>query len=279
MRLCSYEVDGRNGYGFLEKGGIIDLQARIGSSYPTLLALVQAEAFEDAAKAAKGQTADFTEDQVRFLPLFEAGVTRHCVGLNYAAHAAEAGIQPPRFPHTFVKIAAAMVGHNEGLEMPALSSQFDFEGELAVIIGRAARNVRADDALAHVAGYACFMDGSVRDYQFDRSLDQGKNFFRSSAMGPCLVTVDEVGDLAGLTLSTYVNEERMQHTSFADMIFSVPALIAYFSSFTALQPGDVIATGTPEGVGFARKPPRFLQPGDTVTVEIERIGRLRNTVC
>ena len=280
MKLVSYTHQGKNSYGVLRSdGGIVDLASRIGQTYPTLLQLVQKNGYPAAQQALVGVAqADFQASAIRYLPLFLEPVTIHCVGLNYAAHAAEAGHKLPEFPRTFIKIPAALVAHNEDYEMPTLSPEFDFEGEIAVVISKTARKVRAEDAAQYIAGYTCFMDGSVRDYQFQRTLDQGKNFYRSSAMGPALVTPDEVGALDHLTLTTIVSGETMQHTAFDNMIFTIPKLIEYISGFTELHAGDVIATGTPEGVGFSRTPPRFLQKGDYVEVIIDKIGTLRNKV-
>ncbi|MFY9138448.1 fumarylacetoacetate hydrolase family protein [Zwartia sp.] len=280
MKLVSYTHEGKSSYGVLRAdGGIVDLASRIGQAYPTLLQLVQKNGYAEAQQVLTGVTqADLQESAIRYLPLFLEPVTIHCVGLNYAAHAAEAGHKLPEFPRTFIKIPAALVAHNEDFEKPTLSPEFDFEGEIAVVISKTARKVRAEDAAQYIAGYTCFMDGSVRDYQFQRTLDQGKNFYRSSSIGPALVTLDEVGELDHLTLTTIVSGETMQHTAFDNMIFTIPKLIEYISGFTELHAGDVIATGTPEGVGFSRTPPRFLQKGDYVEVIIDKIGTLRNQV-
>ncbi len=280
MKLCSYTTQSTLSYGaMLDDGGIVDLRRRIGRTYPTLLRLLQDGGLTEAHQASWNQPADFRANDVTFMPLFQEPVTIHCVGLNYAAHTAEAGMKQPDFPRTFVKVQASLVGHAQAFEMPALSPQFDFEGELAVVIGKPARRVPRERALEHVAGYTCFMDGSVRDYQLERTLDQGKNFIRSSAMGPCLVTGDEVGPLNDLVLRTLVNGEEMQRSPLGKMIFAVETLIEYLTGFTELRPGDVIATGTPEGVGFKRIPPRFLRTGDRVDVLIDRIGHLSNTVA
>ena len=280
MKFISYSYQGKNSYGVCHpEGGIVDLASRLGQDYPTLLALVKKKGYADAQRVLTNTAvADVEETAIRYLPLFLEPVTVHCVGLNYAAHAAEAGHTLPEFPRTFIKIPAALVGHQEPFEKPTLSPEFDFEGEIAVIISQTARLVNAADAAQYIAGYTCFMDGSVRDYQFQRTLDQGKNFYRSSSIGPALVTPDEVGPLDHLTLTTRVSGETMQHTAFDNMIFTIPALIEYISGFTELHAGDVIATGTPEGVGFSRKPPRFLQKGDCVEVIIDKIGTLRNQV-
>ncbi len=281
MKLASYLVQGNPSYGVIRTdGGALDLASRLGQTYPTLLALLQRNGLEAARKLAQSVDAtDYQELDLQYLPLFSEPVTIHCIGLNYAAHAAEAGHKLPEFPRTFVKIPAAVIGHREKFEKPTLSPEYDFEGEIAVVISQGGRNITAANAMNHVAGYTCFMDGSVRDYQFQRTLDQGKNFYRSSAIGPALVTADEVGDLAQLTLTTIVSGETMQHTKFDNMIFSVPVLIEYMSAITELRAGDVIATGTPEGVGFSRTPPRFLQSGDYVEVVIDKVGTLRNEVA
>ncbi len=281
MKLASYLLKGRPSYGIIRPdGGVLDLASRIGQAYPTLLALLQGNAIDVARKLEQAERGtDAQEASLQYLPLFSEPVTVHCIGLNYAAHAAEAGHKLPEFPRTFVKIPAALVGHREKFEKPTLSPEYDFEGEIAVVMLQGGRHIMAANAMNHVAGYTCFMDGSVRDYQFQRTLDQGKNFYRSSSMGPALVTADEVGELDQLTLTTKVSGETMQHTKFDNMIFSIPKLIEYMSAITELRAGDVIATGTPEGVGFSRTPPRFLQCGDVVEVIIEKVGTLRNEVA
>jgi 2-keto-4-pentenoate hydratase/2-oxohepta-3-ene-1,7-dioic acid hydratase in catechol pathway len=161
---------------------------------------------------------------------------------------------------------------------PILSGDFDYEGELAIIIGKGGHHIAKTDALTHVFGYACFNDGSLRDYQFKHSLAVGKNFPSTGGFGPWIATSDTIPDPSKLTLTTRVNGAQVQHKGIDDMIFDVPSIISYVSSWTALVPGDVIATGTPEGVGFARKPPLWLKAGDTVEVEISGIGVLRNPI-
>jgi 2-keto-4-pentenoate hydratase/2-oxohepta-3-ene-1,7-dioic acid hydratase in catechol pathway len=276
MKFLSYTHEGRDSFGVLRDDQTI---SRLGAQYPTLLQLVRKDGWEAARKVVQAaRVGDFKEAEIEYLPLYLEPVTIHCVGLNYAAHAAEAGHKPPEYPRTFVKIPAALVAHGQDFEKPTLSPEYDFEGEIAVVLSKDARNVKAKDAAQYIAGYTCFMDGSVRDYQFQRTLDQGKNFYRSSSIGPCLVTADEVGPLDKLTITTKVAGEVMQNAAFETMIFSIPKLIEYISAFTALSAGDVIATGTPEGVGFSRKPPRFLQSGEVVEVIVDRVGMLRNKV-
>jgi 2-keto-4-pentenoate hydratase/2-oxohepta-3-ene-1,7-dioic acid hydratase in catechol pathway len=278
MKFCSFLAGNRPRWGIAHpSGGIIDLAGRL-PQYPTLLSLVQANDLAAARDAAAGAAADHAASDVTFLPLFVEQVAIHCVGLNYAAHTAEAGVKQPSFPRTFMKIRASLVGHGEQLELPTLSHQFDFEGELAVVMAKPTRKVAAQDALDYVFGYTCFMDGSVRDYQLERTLDQGKNFRKSSSMGPYLVTADEVGPIEKLGVTTIVSGEQMQQSGFDKMIFPVPTLIEYVSGINLLEAGDVIATGTPEGVGFKRNPPRWLKQGDRVEVIIDRVGTLVNAV-
>ena len=203
-----------------------------------------------------------------------------CIGLNYVAHREETGRKPTDHPVIFVRFAPSVVGHEQPVILPRESSSFDFEGELGVVIGKAGRRIPESRALEHVAGYACFMDGSIRDWQsHTHQFTPGKNFDRSGAFGPWLVSANELGDPnAGLKLETRLNGKVVQTTTTDFMIFPVPVLINYLSAFTQLVPGDVIATGTPGGVGFKRTPPLFMQAGDRIEVEIERVGLLANMV-
>src|SRR5207302_9208048 len=201
-----------------------------------------------------------------------------CIGLHYRAHAAEAGLKVPEHPSLFLRLANTLVPHGGEMIRPKASADMDYEGELAVVIGRGGRHIAAADALAHVAGYSCFNDGSLRDFQFKHSVAVGKNFIATGGFGPWLVTGDEIPDPAALTLTTRLNGVEVQRGTTADMIFDVPTIIAYVSGFTRLEPGDVISTGTPPGVGLARKPPLWLKPGDVVEVEISKIGVLRNAI-
>jgi 2-keto-4-pentenoate hydratase/2-oxohepta-3-ene-1,7-dioic acid hydratase in catechol pathway len=200
------------------------------------------------------------------------------IGRNYRAHAAEEGVDPPTAPLIFSKWPSSVVGHGAAIRWSGeLTTQVDFEAELAVVIGRAARHVTVDEALDHVLGYTCLNDVSARDLQFgDGQWVRGKSLDTFCPMGPVLVTADEIGDPQGLAISCTVGSERMQEASTAQMYFTVAELISYCSAAFTLEPGDVIATGTPGGVGAFREPPRFLMDGDRVSVEIERIGRLEN---
>jgi 2-keto-4-pentenoate hydratase/2-oxohepta-3-ene-1,7-dioic acid hydratase in catechol pathway len=178
----------------------------------------------------------------------------------------------------FSRLTNTLVAHSAPIPCPKVSSDLDYEGELGVVIGKAGRHIAERDALGHVFGYTCFNDGSVRDFQLKHSVTAGKNFPATGGCGPWIVTADEIPDPSRLTLITRVNGREMQHKGTDDMIFGVPAIIAYVSKWTRLEPGDVIATGTPEGVGFARKPPVWLKPGDVVEIDISGIGVLRNPI-
>lgn len=204
-----------------------------------------------------------------------------CIGLNYRAHAIEGGNAIPNYPAVFLRVTTSLVDPDGTMILPECSDKLDYEAELAVIIGKPATDVGVADALDHVAGYACFNDGSVRDYQRKSTQwTMGKNFDRTGGFGPALVTPDELpAGAAGLRIVARLNGEVMQDSSTADMIFDVPTLIATLSEAMTLEPGDVIATGTPSGVGYARKPPVFLRQGDRIEVEIEGIGTVANTVA
>lgn len=201
-----------------------------------------------------------------------------CVGVNYRPHIEEMGREVPDYPVVFIRFSSSLVGPDEPVIRPRVSEQFDFEGELAVVIGKTARHVQRAHALEHVAGYCCFLDGSVRDWQrHTGQFTAGKNFDRSGAIGP-MVPVAEIPDPAALQLTTRVNGELMQQGRVSDLVFDIPSLIEYCSTFTELRSGDIIATGTPGGVGAARRPPVWLRDGDLVEVEIPGIGVLRNPV-
>jgi acylpyruvate hydrolase len=201
------------------------------------------------------------------------------IGQNYAAHAAEGNAPPPQYPIVFAKYANTVIGHKAPIVLPRISSQVDYEGELGVVIGRRAKAVSEEAALSYVAGYLCFHDVSARDYQMLTSQwTLGKTFDTFAPMGPALVTADEVPDPQALRVRTVVSGEVLQDGHTGDMIFSVAFLVAYLSAVMTLEPGDVIATGTPPGVGMARKPPRWLRPGDVVRIEIDGVGVLENPV-
>jgi 2-keto-4-pentenoate hydratase/2-oxohepta-3-ene-1,7-dioic acid hydratase in catechol pathway len=280
MRLMSFEHDGLAGFGVVVGDGVVDASTRLAGRPRGLREALAAGALPELARLTTLQP-DFALAEVEFAPVIpDAAAKLLCVGVNYLPHIKEMGRERPERPVLFVRFADSIVGHGQPLTKPRESEQFDFEGELAVVIGKRARRVSKERALDHVAGYACFNDGSVRDYQrHSQQFTPGKNFHRSGAFGPWLVTADEIPDPRQLTLTTRLNGAVMQHESVGELCFDVPALIEYCSTWTQLEPGDVIVTGTPGGVGAGRKPPLWMKPGDTVEVEISGIGALRNAVA
>ncbi len=278
MRLVSFEKSGKTSWGVVSGDGVIDMGSRLGGRYPTLRAALEASVLAEAEREAKAATVDFKLAEIRFLPPIPDPDKVICFGLNYKAHAAEGGGSPPEYPSLFTRLNNTLVGHGGNLVRPKLSGDLDYECELALVIGKPGRHIPPEKAMEHIAGYSCFNDASVRDYQIKHSLPAGKNFFATGPFGPWLLTSDEVPHPDRLTISTRINGVEVQHGNTGDLIFDIPACIAYVSGFTPLVPGDVITTGTPEGVGFVRKPPLWLKPGDVVEIDIEGIGVLRNPV-
>ncbi|WP_454674113.1 fumarylacetoacetate hydrolase family protein [Achromobacter pestifer] len=276
MKLISFVQAGRSAWGVVRDREVVALT----QVWPNVIAALEAGVDHIAQAAQSPDAPRLPLAGLQWLPPVPEPRKILCVGLNYGRHVAEAGRELPQHPSLFPRFADSFVGHGEPVWKPRLSDKLDYEGELAVVIGRAGRHIAAGDAMAHVAGYTCMAENSVRDYQkHNAQVTPGKNFERSGAIGPWLVTADEVGDPARLEVISRVNGEVMQHGHVSDLIFPIPELIAYISAFTPLSPGDVIATGTPEGVGSSRKPPRFLAAGDRLEVEIPGIGTLINMVA
>jgi 2-keto-4-pentenoate hydratase/2-oxohepta-3-ene-1,7-dioic acid hydratase in catechol pathway len=279
MKIGSYIYNGKASYGVKLDDGIVDLGLRLGKFYPDLPTLIKAFALGEAAEASRNQSPDFKEEDVYFLPLMPAPVNIYCAGINYLDHIEETGRNRPEFPTLFMKSQQSMVGHRQELVRPKVSDQFDFEGEFAVVIGKPGRYIAKDNWKDYIAGYTILMDGSIRDFQ-KRSVDQGKNFYHSSSSGPWLVTMDEVpGDFRDMKLTTRLNGIVMQASDLGKLCFDVSDLISYYSQIFYFQPGDMIATGTPGGVGSRRDPPVWMKPGDELEVEITSIGILKNTVA
>jgi 2-keto-4-pentenoate hydratase/2-oxohepta-3-ene-1,7-dioic acid hydratase in catechol pathway len=277
MKFLSFRARGAARYGVVDGNNVVDLTARL--KYPDLQALIAAGARAEAEREAKAAKADFTLDQIVFDPVITNPSKIICVGLNYHEHANETGLGGHAYPSIFARWTDTQVGHLQPVVRPKQSDNLDYEAELAAIIGKGGRYVSEADALTHVAGYACYNDVSVRDFQRHTSQwTPGKNFPASGPFGPFMVTPDEVGDLAGKKIQTRVNGTVMQSSTLDMMIHSVPKLIAYISSFAALSPGDVIVTGTPGGVAWVRTPPPWMKPGDVVEIEIDGVGLLKNTI-
>jgi 2-keto-4-pentenoate hydratase/2-oxohepta-3-ene-1,7-dioic acid hydratase in catechol pathway len=277
MRFVSFVVNGRESYGLVAGDGVVDLAKRL----PDVANLRQllAGAGTDAAAKFANEKPDHALKDLTLLPVIPNPDKIICIGLNYASHVAEGGRETPKFPMIFTRFAASQVGAGQPLVKPRVSDQFDFEGELAVIIGRPGRYIARAQAMDHVAGYSCYNDGSIRDYQRHTSqFTPGKNFTGTGGFGPWLVTPDEAGAPAKMQLITRLNGQVMQDAPVSDLLFDIPTLIEYCSTFTELLPGDVIVTGTTGGIGAARKPPVWMKPGDTVEVELTGVGVLKNPV-
>ena len=274
MRLISFlRADGKASYGTTDGETVRDAGAVL--PYADLAAVLAADALAELA----GAGAELPMASVSLLPPIPAPGKILCIGLNYLPHILETGRAKPEKPSIFTRYAESLVGHGSPLVRPAASAKFDYEGELAVVIGKAGRHIAPAAAADHIAGYACFNDGSIRDYQnHTTQFWPGKNFDRSGSFGPWIVTPDAAGDITAQTLTTRVNGNVEQHTPISDLAIGIPELIAYASTVITLRPGDVIATGTPGGVGNHRKPQLFLEPGMTVEVEISGIGTLANGV-
>jgi acylpyruvate hydrolase len=278
MHITSFLHDGAVRYGAnLPDGVIADLTGHDGLPDSIVGFLAAASAIGQDAVASAPRVA---RAQVRLLPVIPDPEKIICIGLNYADHASETGSTPPPHPTVFGKFRNALIAHGEAIVLPASSRQMDYEAELAVIIGRPARHVAAADALDYVAGYAPFNDVSARDYQGHTSQWLlGKSGDTFAPVGPSMVTADEIADPQNLGIRLSIGGEVLQEANTRDMIFPVSALIAYITEVMTLQPGDIIATGTPAGVGVARTPQRFLQPGESVRIEIEGMAALENPVA
>jgi 2-keto-4-pentenoate hydratase/2-oxohepta-3-ene-1,7-dioic acid hydratase in catechol pathway len=276
MKLASYIADGASTFGVVTGDSVITVSGR--GRAASLRDALAAGGLDDIRRAIEGAKPDHKLSDIRFLPVIPNPEKILCVGINYRSHAAEVGRDLPAKPNLFIRLRNTLIGHEDEIIRPRVSTHLDFEGELALIIGRGGRYIKPEQALDHVAGYTCFVDGSVRDYT-KFSLSAAKNFPATGPLGPWLVTADEIPDPTKLTLTTRLNGEQMQHSGTDVLIHSIPNIIAFCSEFTPLSPGDVIATGTPEGVGHSRKPPVWMKPGDILEVEISGLGTLRNRIA
>ncbi|WP_294832728.1 fumarylacetoacetate hydrolase family protein [uncultured Gilliamella sp.] len=276
MKLVSYLVSGKSSFGILTENGIIDLKNKLGDKYVDLKSLLADEAGLANAKTYLNAPSDIDEQDITYLPVIPNPNKILCVGMNYAEKRAEFN-ETSSAPTLFVRFPDSQTGHKTNIIKPAITNELDYEGELAIVIGKAGFRIKQEDALSHVAGYSCYMDGSVRDWQYTW-FTAGKNWPSTGAFGPCLTTTDEIPDPKALSLTTYLNGQEMQHDSISNLIHTVPELISYISTFTKLSPSDVILTGSPGGVGKKRNPPVFMKDGDVIEVEITHIGRLTNFV-
>ena len=281
MRLCTFDVDGAARIGAERDGTIVDLRAVDPALPPTMRALLAAgdEALERARRALASARDDqrYARDRVRLRPPIPDPEKILCIGLNYRDHAAEVKLELPQSVAVFAKWNNVLVGDDEPFVIPALSHRVDYEAELAFVVGRRAHGIAEADAYEYIAGYTCFNDVSVRDYQMRTSQwTMGKNFDTHGPCGPFLVTRDEVPDPQNLRIRTIIGDETLQDSTTANLIFTVPRLVAELSAVMTLEPGDIVATGTPAGVGTARTPRRWIRPGERVRIDIERVGVLEN---
>lgn len=275
MKLASFVHQGIRSYGIVKADGVINLGQRLGDRYGDLKSLLAANALNEAQQLS-GETPDIRFDDLQFLPVIDNPAKILCVGMNYAEKRKEFDQHNPA-PTLFVRFADSQTGHNAPVLKPRHSSEFDYEGELAVIIGKGGEDISREAALSHVAGYSCYMDGSARDWQHTW-FTAGKNWRQTGAFGPWMTTADEIPDPHQLAIRTWLNGRMVQDDNTASMIHKVAELIEYISTFTSLTPGDVIITGSPGGVGKKRNPPLFMKAGDRIEVEIENIGHLSNVI-
>lgn len=276
MRFASFHHQGRDGFGIVAGDHVVDLSREA----PTLRAALEQWGSQGVCERARQATGPrIALADITWLPPITHPDKAICVGLNFYEHAKEAKMAVPTHPSLFVRFASSQVGHRTAVVRPKASHQYDYEAELAVVIGKRGRNVAEADAQQYVFGYACFAENSVRDWQMHtRQATAGKNFFASGAFGPWIVTPDESGPVEKMDVIGRLNGKELQRDSGANMIFSVAQTIAYVTTFTELLPGDVLVMGTPAGVGFTRDPPLWLVPGDTFEVEITGVGTLTNPV-
>ncbi len=277
MKLSTFSHGGKTSWGIVQDDRVFDVGAALASRYADLKAAISAglEGVSGALEGAKS----YQLSEVIWLPVVPNPDKILCVGLNYEMHRKETGRSEVEHPTIFARYANSQTGHLAPIVRPKVSSELDFEGELAVIIGKAGRYITREEAMSHVAGYACYNDGSVRDFQRHTiQFTPGKNFPDTGAFGPWMMTPDELGPLSDLRIQTRLNGQVVQEARFDQMIFDIPTQIEYISTFTRLEPGDVIVSGTPGGVGAKRNPPLWMKAGDVVEVDIEGLSILRNTV-
>jgi len=277
MKLSTVLHNGHATWGLVQDDGLRDVGALLTARYLDLRSAIAADLNGVAQAASRAAVLPLAE--LQWLPVIPNPDKILCVGLNYETHRKETARLEGQHPAIFARYANSQIGHLAPIVQPTVSIQLDFEGELAVVIGRPGRHIPESRAMEHVAGYSCYNDASVRDFQqHTHQFTPGKNFMNTGAFGPWLATPDELGPLQALRLQTRLNGQVVQEAVLGQMIFNIAQLIAYCSSFTRLEAGDVIITGTPGGVGAKRTPPLWMKPGDIVEVEIEHLGVLRNPI-
>ncbi len=280
MRLINYRLDGQERYGVVTDGGVVDMSARLGARAPTLRDAIAAGCLDEMKSLAAGATADCVLESVEFALPIPQPQKILCAGRNYRAYheVAEDG-NVPKYPSIFGRLPSSFAAHGQAILKPKEGDQLDYEGELVAVIGTRGRHIPREKALDHIAGYTCMNEGTVRDWMKKGTQNTpAKNFYRSGGIGPWLVTADEVGDPSRLHITTRRNGEVVQDGGTDRMIFDLPYLIAHISKFTWLEPGDMIATGSPGGSIIESDSPDWLKPGDALEVEISGIGALANPI-
>ncbi|MGH6738888.1 MAG: fumarylacetoacetate hydrolase family protein [Bradyrhizobium sp.] len=281
-RLATYSAGGKTAYGYVTDSGIVDLSARFGKDYPTLREAIASGALTKLAEDGGKRSMDHPLDGITWQPPIPAPEKIICIGVNYPDRNAEYkdGSDAPKYPSMFMRTPRSFVGHNAPLVRPRASQQLDYEGEVTLVVGKAGRHIKEADALGHIAAITLCNEGTIRDWvrHAKFNVTQGKNFDSTGSLGPWIVPYTGEAQIADIRLTTRVNGETRQDDRTSRLIFGIPYLLSYISTFTTLVPGDVIVTGTPTGAGARFDPPRYLKPGDVVEVEADGIGVLRNTV-
>ena len=282
MRLLSFTHAGSVAIGAVVDDGVVNLTARLGPKFNSLRTVIAQQRLGTISAAIDSAGPDLALEEIRFLPPVPNPEKIICIGVNYVNRNAEYKDNSaiPKFPSVFMRTRESLVGHQEPLVRPPESDQLDYEGEIAIIIGREGRRIPEESAANYIAGLSLINEGSIRDWlrHAKFNVTQGKNFERSGSFGPWMVTADEFPDYLNLPIRTKVNGEERQHDTTASLLFSFTYLVSYLSTFMRLKPGDVISTGTPNGAGARFDPPKFLQPGDVVEIDCPNIGKLTNGV-
>ncbi|MBJ9984680.1 fumarylacetoacetate hydrolase family protein [Acinetobacter sp. S40] len=279
MKLLSFSIHGQSSFGLIKDQSVIDLKKYFSDKYVDLKSLLAEDNFLEILTSVKNAPVDYSLEDIQFEPVIPNPEQIFCIGLNYADHVQETQREITEKPMIFFRLAPSQVGHNQPLLRPVETEQFDYEGEIAIVIGKGGRRIPKEQAWDHIAGYSCYNDGSVRDWQrHTAQWGPGKNFFQTGGFGPWLVTTDEIKANETMTLITRVNGQELQRAQTTQLIHDIPSLINYISTFTPLSAGDVIVSGTPGGIGLKRNPPVLLQEGDIVEIEVDKVGILKNIV-
>ena len=279
MKLISFLNQGTPSYGIVNGDDVLDLTPILGAQAPDLKTLIARDLLGAAAEAAKTHPFSLKYNQLTLLPVIPNPGQIFCIGLNYGEHVRETGKEITETPVIFLRLPESQVAHGQDIVRPPESHRLDYEAEIAIVISKPGRRIKEKDAWDHIAGYACYNDGSIRDWQVATSQwTPGKNFYKTGGFGPWMVTSDEIPAGKVMRLQTILNGQVLQDTTTDKMIHNIPRQIAYISTFIPLSPGDVIVTGTPGGVGNKRTPQIFMKPGDVCEIVVDAIGTLRNTV-